>query len=549
VQPQLDHRMDIRQYVRVLWRRKAIVILCAVTAVCAAVIGLQFVSPTYESRVTLLVADRQPFAPEVEKVMGYLRAPTKRYGEDEERMTRFVGRIRSHVFLERVARLLKMHEDEEVRAEARKHLRPGGNEDALATRIVVERLQSQIRFGSRGAGIYQVIVGDPDPAHAQTLARWISEVFVDVSVQNSLRQLKDAREFGVQQLQIYERTLRDAEARLEERRTQEIEQGLDVRLVGDGNIGVAEALLANVEEEAAASRLRVRPALDELDARGVDLEWAPSVAVPGVQAQVDLLASSLRDEIEARLASPTGGSADWPPQGRYSVIRRQALRGVKALVEEAGPDQPGHVREAVVRLLFARVDRAAHSDATSFLREAIRQFRTYAQSKPRDELELARLIADVETKRSLLRSFESQLVASDVNQAMEATDLGTQIEILDPAQLPLEPSHPDKVKILLIAAFLGPLIGIGLAFLTETMDGTLRSLDDFRAVASEPILGTTPLMGRLQAGRVGWWRRNWAPVAATSVLLVTGAVMAVGPRIIDQMDLKQRPVQVIAPGP
>ena len=120
------------------------------------------------------------------------------------------------------------------------------------------------------------------------------------------------------------------------------------------------------------------------------------------------------------------------------------------------------------------------------------------------------------------------------------------MEILDPANLPLTPSRPDKKKILLASLFLGPLIGVGIAFMSETLDPTLRSLEDFAKVMPEPILGTTPLLARLPI-RGGWLRRHWVPVGVAGVLLLAGIVLVARTTLLNNLVTMGRPVQMAAP--
>ena len=137
------------------------------------------------------------------------------------------------------------------------------------------------------------------------------------------------------------------------------------------------------------------------------------------------------------------------------------------------------------------------------------------------------------------------MVASDVTQAVETTTLGFRVEILDPAQLPLGPSRPERLKILVASLLIGPLLGGAVAFVGETTDATLRSLDDFRRLAPEPILCVTPLLSSL-APRPRGIRRYWVPAALASVVLLTASYFVARKTVLHDLAL-EKPVQVVKP--
>src|SRR5258706_16297020 len=125
-------------------------------------------------------------------------------------------------------------------------------------------------------------------------------------------------------------------------------------------------------------------------------------------------------------------------------------------------------------------------------------------------MEVARLEEEVKKDRDLLQSFQAQTVASDVSQAVETTNLGLRLEIVDPGQVPLAPSRPNRVRVYMAAFLVGPLIGVGFAFLGELLDPTLRSLDDIKRIAPEPVYGVLPRLFAAGQKRRGW-KRYWVP--------------------------------------
>lgn len=460
-------------------------------------------------------------------------------------MAHMVGRIRGEPFLEKVIRLLEMEKDPAVRdlAEQRLESTPGLTVEEMTIRILVEQLQARIRFASLGSGVFQVSVADHSPVTAQTLARWIGELFVDTSAQMSLDYLRATHDFGMEQRRVYEEQLRISEQALAQYKASTIEETLSGSLVGPENVILAEALLEQVSGEETMSRVRLKSIVSEVGEGANKPVIADLLGNVHVRSAIPALTSILRDELARRLASGTAG--EWPPQGHYNLKRRELLQEVEAQVLDAFVDVPPESRATLVQWAFASVDLEVHAGVAEYLRQEIRKFKRRAESAPGGELELARLEEEVETNRRLLQSFQAQLVASDVSQAMETTKLGLQMEILDPAQIPLAPSRPNRSQILLAALLLGPVVGAGWAFLSESHDGTLRTLDDFARFATEPILGTAPLLSR-RIPNPSRTKKYWVPAAVAMVLLLT-AVLYVSSDALNARLSTAQPLHVVDP--
>jgi hypothetical protein len=204
-------------------------------------------------------------------------------------------------------------------------------------------------------------------------------------------------------------------------------------------------------------------------------------------------------------------------------------------------------RDLIARYVFAKIDNDEQSDIAVWLGQAISEFKLQAQDLPRDEMELRRLEAEVTTNRTLLQSFRAQLISSDINQAMEVTNLGARVEILDPPELPLRPARPDKGKIIMAAIALGPLLGIGLGFVAELLDPTLRTLSDIRRVFDGPILGTVPLLGKAKSPDRGL-RRHWVAAAVSGVILLTTLFLLTRATLMPDLTNVAPSIQVIDPG-
>ena len=75
----LDKTVDLRQYARLLWRRRSVVILASFAVIASSMIALSLKPSEYRSEVTLMVEDRKRLTREVEQVMGGTGPTERRY--------------------------------------------------------------------------------------------------------------------------------------------------------------------------------------------------------------------------------------------------------------------------------------------------------------------------------------------------------------------------------------------------------------------------------------------------------------------------------------
>ena len=131
--------------------------------------------------------------------------------------------------------------------------------------------------------------------------------------------------------------------------------------------------------------------------------------------------------------------------------------------------------------------------------EAAQKKQEYLQIKAEEQKKLAIdlndkatqykiLLREVETNKSIYQSLLQR------SKEVEAT-LGaavTNIQIVDRARIPLYPSKPKVARNMLLGLLLGMFGGIGLAFLLEYLDDTIKNPDELINRFHIPVLGLVP---------------------------------------------------------
>lgn len=105
-----------------------------------------------------------------------------------------------------------------------------------------------------------------------------------------------------------------------------------------------------------------------------------------------------------------------------------------------------------------------------------------------EELEYARFAREVEVNKKLYGMLKEKLEEARITEAQKVGD----VSILDPAVMPASPVGPQKKMGMLIGGIMGLILGIGLAFMFETLDTSIGTIEDIENVVKLPVLAVIP---------------------------------------------------------
>lgn len=99
------------------------------------------------------------------------------------------------------------------------------------------------------------------------------------------------------------------------------------------------------------------------------------------------------------------------------------------------------------------------------------------------------LARDVKVNESIYNLLLQKLETAKITQRLEASREGTRYTIIDPPRLPLTPSKPNKLLVILGGIFGGVCLGAGLIFGREFLDNSFLDLEEARNFLNVPVLG------------------------------------------------------------
>jgi capsular exopolysaccharide synthesis family protein len=130
------------------------------------------------------------------------------------------------------------------------------------------------------------------------------------------------------------------------------------------------------------------------------------------------------------------------------------------------------------------------------------------------EIKYNLLRQDVETAKGLYTEFLQKLSQAEIQLAEQNNNLA----LAEPAEVPGAPIGPNRLRGILTAFFFSLLAGIGLAFLIEYFDNTVKTVEDVNRYAQLPALGIIPSISASSSRRLSSRRRRMLTAASGSIV-------------------------------
>jgi len=152
----------------------------------------------------------------------------------------------------------------------------------------------------------------------------------------------------------------------------------------------------------------------------------------------------------------------------------------------------------------------------SMLRDALERQKQQANKLNESAIEYSLLKRDLETNRQLYEGLLEKLKEAGISAGLKSNNF----QIVNSARAPTYPVEPNVPRNLGFAFVLGLTSGVGLAFLLEGMDNTVRTTEQAQAISGLPPLGMIPL-GSKTTRESGTSKRLMLAASNEAVELIT----------------------------
>jgi len=359
---------------------------------------------------------------------------------------------------------------------------PDSGVDPDAAQTVLREFKDRLSIDPvRRSRLVQISFESEDPKVAAQAVNALAENYIQGNLESRWQAAQKASEWLSQQLQSFKAKLEKSEDDLQDY----------VQKNGLLFLETQKGDIENIVNE------RLRQLQDELTKAQAERYAKESVyrltesgdysALPGV---VD---NKLMQELTARLAelerqkaalTPTF-NRDYP---KMKEIQSQIDENERVLAEERKRAAQGIVD-----------DYLAATRRETLVREAFEQQQNQANTVAGRTVQYNILKREVDTNKQLYEGLLQRLKEAGVSAGMNASN----IRVVDAAVPPTRPIRPRPVLNLGLALLLGLGSGIGLAFLQEHLDNTLKNSDDIERVLRVPTLALIPSRESLIHGKAG----------------------------------------------
>lgn len=267
--------------------------------------------------------------------------------------------------------------------------------------------------------------------------------------------------------------------------------------------------LAEAEKRVADAELELSGLKEKLRPGHPDLKTAIA-RVETIKQERDRIAAQVSAEQE-KLASSQPSS----PTPAKKTVNPLLLRS-RAEIE-------GQMKTTQSRIRALDLDSEERIKMQKGLFDQLKQTSARITSNPLMQDEYVRMTRDYNLAKENYDKLSQQKSSSEVANRLEDRSAGENLEVLDPASLPLKPSEPNRFLIVGAGTLIGLVLGLFLAGAQEVKDSTMKGLKDVRAYSNMNILSSIPLLENALLVRR---KRRLTWLAWSSAMIVGVVVMS-----------------------
>lgn len=476
-----EKEIHLRDYLRIVLRRKWIVITFFLITVTTVVLGTFMVKPIFRASATIKIEK------EKQNIVNFKDAYEVERADETYYQTQFKI-LKSRNLAKRVIRAMKLDQNPEFMGyvpaprtvpTATEPTRSSINED-ISPRAVDKLLKGLNIEPQVKSRLVKITFESEHPEFAASVPNEVAKSYIDFNIESKFDSTLQARDWLEKQLQ-------EMKAKVER-----AEEALNRYVAQNGIIFLADSGTGDTKETKGQSMVNKR--LSELSTQVVqatservtkevvfrEAQRENGEAIPAVQNN-SLLQALKKDyaSVESEYAQL---SKVYKPDYPKMVKLREQSNQIKMRID-------AETKKALEGL---RVEYEAAVKKEAYLSSTMERYKSEVTNQNEKMVQYQILKREAETNRELYNNLLQRLKEVGVSASLTASD----IQVLDRAEVPRAPYKPDKKRNLMIALIVGLLGGIGLAFFAEYLDNTVKTADDIEKEVALPSLGVVPELGK-----------------------------------------------------
>lgn len=173
--------------------------------------------------------------------------------------------------------------------------------------------------------------------------------------------------------------------------------------------------------------------------------------------------------------------------GRIAEYQQQLESYISGVVNNRliSPNEYSETRRQIADLETQLILARAKMSNTRMLKEKLKQDQ---MQYPKLQYEYTRLLREKDVAEKLFLLMYEQLQQAQIEEVRR----DVKVSVFEEARVPKGPVSPNRMRNIMVAVTLGFFVGVGLAFLLEEMEETIRTSDDVKNNLNLPVLGSVP---------------------------------------------------------
>lgn len=464
-----------------LIRHKLAILLCIIGVMIPILYYNHTTTPVYEASVTVIFNDgTNPLDNTLDPMRRFYR---------ETSILNHIEEIKSHA----LAEVIKENLSDSIlaRIELPDPPPPHFDKDRYLTNVIKGSISASV---IRNTDVIQISADTPDRFLSMIIANTAAEVLQESGHLDKQNEATGVRDFIEQQLQFYHKQLNNAEQKLRRyKETHKItslenESTEILKRITDCEVSYNQARTQRSATEEKLNAIRKR-----LNAHQADLaNKISNVSSPILQSLQERLAELQEQYARLQVQHYKGTHPKMVGLNKEIEQTKKSIRDevLKLTPKDFELDPLKQINSYLTEILTMEIELESYKAQEKACRSLLNEYEDALKDLPAKEFELANLMREKTVNEKIYIDLMQKREEARISAAEEFASC----RIIDSAQLPTKPAKPNKKLNLALGLVMGSILGLGLAFLLETMNSSLRTSEDVESLTSWPVLATIPQM-------------------------------------------------------
>jgi uncharacterized protein involved in exopolysaccharide biosynthesis len=502
--PEDEQATHLIDYYHVLLRHKWMIIVCLVIVVSLVIWHNARLTPIYRATTTLIIDKESMKSPLTGQRMDY-----ETYLSESMTFNTHFKLITSREVLKRVVKDLKLDQMDEKQQEEKLReispLRQHLSNFKKNIRLLLGRKKEMPNPPDLMTGLVQALrgmvatepveetrllninVSNPDPMMARDIANAVGQAYINFNIDNRLQSSQNTLTWLTNHLYEMKKKLEDAEAEF-------LAFKQEASLLSPEE---SQKMIAQKRTEFNDAYIQARNRRLELNAKLKQLQGI-SLSSGDVSHLRSLIASPLIDTLYTQLVNAE------VELGRLSKVyksKHPKVIEVTTRTENTRQKMDEEIKKEIANL---KAEQEVLLAKEKILEQTIAGFEKEAMQTNKKELNYTILKRNVEMNQRLYDTILSRVKEADITGNIDVSN----IRITEKAVLPRFPISPNKRRNNMLGIIVGLMIGIGLSFLWEYIDRSLRTEEDVQRYLGLPVLTVIPMADQASGKSYGNSKRS-----------------------------------------